>query len=84
MQTRTLGRNGPTVSALGLGCMGMSEFYGAHDDGDVSAELLFGGLAADLGLFESPVLNAEGLAQRQCDVVGEDFEAGWIESMVAA
>ena len=39
MQTRTLGRNGPTVSALGLGCMGMSEFYGAHDDGESLATL---------------------------------------------
>jgi aryl-alcohol dehydrogenase-like predicted oxidoreductase len=39
MQTRTLGRNGPTVSALGLGCMGMSEFYGAHNDGESLATL---------------------------------------------
>jgi aryl-alcohol dehydrogenase-like predicted oxidoreductase len=39
MQTRTLGRDGPTVSALGLGCMGMSEFYGPHDDAESIATL---------------------------------------------
>jgi aryl-alcohol dehydrogenase-like predicted oxidoreductase len=47
MQTRTLGLRGPTVSALGLGCMGMSEFYGARDD-DESIATIHRGL--DLGV----------------------------------
>jgi aryl-alcohol dehydrogenase-like predicted oxidoreductase len=41
MQTRNLGGTGPTVSALGLGCMGMSEFYGPHSDAESLATLAY-------------------------------------------
>ncbi|MGJ7902486.1 aldo/keto reductase [Lysobacter sp. 1R34A] len=39
MPTRRLGRNGPTVSALGLGCMGMSFAYGDADESESLATL---------------------------------------------
>lgn len=33
MKTRKLGNDGPPIAEVGLGCMGMSEFYGRADDG---------------------------------------------------
>ncbi len=39
MQQRTLGEQGLEASALGLGCMGMSEFYGTSDEGEAIATI---------------------------------------------
>jgi aryl-alcohol dehydrogenase-like predicted oxidoreductase len=47
METRTLGSQGLVVSALGLGCMGMSEFYAPKDDAESTATIH---RALDLGI----------------------------------
>ncbi|TCM08924.1 aldo/keto reductase [Sphingomonas sp. PP-CC-1A-547] len=47
METRKLGQQGLEVSALGLGCMGMSDFYGSRDETESIATI---NRALDLGV----------------------------------
>lgn len=63
MNTRTLGRSGLHVSALGLGCMGMSDFYGERDDTEslatIHAFLAAGGTLLDTADMYGPHTNEE-------------------------
>jgi aryl-alcohol dehydrogenase-like predicted oxidoreductase len=77
MNTRTLGRTGPTVSALGLGTMGMSDFYGPADEGEsiatIHAAIDAGVTLLDTGDFygwgRNELLVARALRDRDRDAV---------------
>ena len=67
MQQRKLGNQGLTVSALGLGCMGMSEFYGSRDDKEslatIHRALELGVTLLDTADIYGPFLNEELVGQ---------------------
>jgi len=77
MNHRTLGRDGLDVSALGLGCMGMSEFYGPADD-DESVKTIHRALSIGITLLDTADMYGSGaneqlvgaaIADRRDDVV---------------
>ena len=65
MIRRAIGRNGPTVNAIGLGCMGMAAFYGAPMEEADAVKLLHA--AVDLGVdhFDTAEMYGLGLNERQ-------------------
>jgi aryl-alcohol dehydrogenase-like predicted oxidoreductase len=77
MQTRKLGSRGLEVSEIGLGCMGMSEFYGEADEGEALATIRralelgvnFLDTADMYGPFTNELLVAKAIEGRRDEVV---------------
>src|SRR5262249_3956289 len=78
MEQRKLGSTGPAVSALGLGCMGMSEVYGPADRGEaiatVHAALDAGITLIDTGDFYAMGHNEMLLREALKDVARDKFQ----------
>jgi aryl-alcohol dehydrogenase-like predicted oxidoreductase len=70
IETRRLGREGPEVSAMGLGCMGMSEFYGATDDAESVATIRH---ALDRGVTFLDTADMYGVGRNE-ELVGRAIE----------
>ena len=60
---RLLGTTGLTISPIGLGCMGMSEFYGKADDAQ-SAALIHHALDAGVNFFDTADVYGQGANER--------------------
>ncbi|HET6451260.1 MAG TPA: aldo/keto reductase [Spirochaetia bacterium] len=80
VSTRQLGKSGVAVSAIGLGCMGMSEFYGPSDDGQ-SVELLR--RAVDLGITFFDTADMYGVGHNEM-LLGQAFRGGLRDRVVIA
>ena len=72
MQHRQLGRNGPRVSAIGLGCSGMSSDYGIPDDAESTATIH---RAVELGVTLFDTSDAYGLGKNE-ELLGKASAAG--------
>ena len=79
MLERELGTSGLTVSALGLGCMGMSEFYGATDEDEAIATIR---RALDLGVTFLDTADMYGVGKNE-ELVGRAI-AGRRDEVVLA
>ena len=79
MKTRLLGQHGPTVSALGLGCMGMSDFYAGRDDAE-SLRTLHRARALGVTFFDTADMYGIGENEK---LLRRAFQDSWGEVVLA-
>ena len=79
MKRRILGKNGPAVSAIGLGCMGMSEFYGKSDDA-TAKRVILGALESGITMLDTSDTYGSGHNER---LIAEALKAWGGEVFVA-
>jgi aryl-alcohol dehydrogenase-like predicted oxidoreductase len=79
MQKRTLGREGLEVSAVGLGCMGMSEFYGSSDEA-ASIDVLHHAIDIGVNFWDTADMYGVGANER---LVGKSLEGRRDEVVLA-
>ena len=80
MKTRSLGKTGIKVSSIGLGCMGMSEYYGASND-VASIDLMH--KAVDLGVTFFDTADMYGVGHNEM-LVGQALRGGLRDKVVVA
>src|SRR6202789_3886295 len=79
MEKVKLGSQGAIVSRMGLGCMGMSEFYGERNDGESAATIL---RALDLGINLLDTADAYGIGDNE-ELIGKTIRGRRDEVFIA-
>ena len=78
-QTTTLGHSTLTVNRIGLGCMGMSEFYGSFNEQE-SINTLHKAIDLGVNFFDTADMYGWGANER---LLGKAFKARWSELIIA-